>query len=125
MPIFNARSLYILTSIFIAALFSLAASDALSAATDQPVIRTGVEYPTSDKPQSKLWYAKGNWWCWLPDARGGSRIWRRDENGAWSAAEHLDGLLSSLPGHADVWADDSLVVAVTAGHSQLAFAALA
>jgi len=125
MPVFNAKSLYILPAIFIAALFSLAASCALPAATDRPVIRTGIAYPTTDKPQSKLWYAQGNWWCWLPDARGGSRIWRRDENGAWSAAEHLDSVLSSLPGHADVWADDSLVVAVTAGESQLAFAALA
>ena len=81
--------------------------------------------PTRDKPQSKVWFARGTWWAWLPyGTSGGGRIWRRDGGGRWVGQEHLDPLAQSLPGRADIWADDDEVVAVLLGGSQFATARL-
>jgi hypothetical protein len=84
----------------------------------QPVIRVSQPNPTQDKPQSKLWFAQGSWWAWLPD-RGGSGIWRRTAAG-WQRDSELDGILRGLPGQADVWADGDTVRAVLVESRRLA-----
>jgi hypothetical protein len=94
----------------------------LSTAADRPVFRVGVPYPTKDKPQSKLWFAHGAWWAWLP-APDGSSVWKRGAPG-WERQTHLDRSLAGLPGQADVWADDVEVRAVLASPDRLAVIAL-
>ncbi|MBN2290381.1 MAG: hypothetical protein JXQ83_13685, partial [Candidatus Glassbacteria bacterium] len=88
----------------------------------EPVIFCGRADPTADKPQSKLWYAQGTWWAWLPGGESGGRLWRRGSQGAWIPAEHLDPVLAALPGRADVWAGarGDTVAAVLVGDSLLA-----
>lgn len=87
-----------------------------------PVIRTGVPNATQDKPQSKLWFAQGSWWAWLPDPEG-SAIWRRTPQG-WERQQPLDAALRGLPGQADVWADEGSVRAVLVDRNRLAVAGL-
>ena len=70
----------------------------------EPVIDCATAYPTRDKPQSKLWYAKDCWWAWLPFGDQGGRLWRRGPGGAWSPQTRLDSSLKALPGRADIWA---------------------
>lgn len=65
----------------------------------RPVLETGVDASTKDKPQSKLWFAKGHWFAWLPQP-GGSAVWRRETSGSWRRQNGLD--LTGLPGQADV-----------------------
>ncbi|MBI4893393.1 MAG: hypothetical protein HY821_22420 [Acidobacteria bacterium] len=91
-------------------------------ALTQPVLRVDVPAPTKDKPQSKLWFAHGTWWAWLP-VRGGSSVWRRTEAG-WRRQEELDAALRGLPGQADVWAGGDSVRAVLVEPSRLAVATL-
>lgn len=86
------------------------------------VFETGVPFATKDKPQSKLWYAHGSWWAWLPVSDGGS-VWRRTDSG-WRRQTNLDAALRGLPGQADVWADSDGVRAVLVGPDELAVAAL-
>lgn len=101
----------------IARLLCLLAGSAVAAA-GQPVIRVAQPNPTQDKPQSKLWFARGSWWAWLPD-RGGSGIWRRTAAG-WQRDTELDGTLRGLPGQADVWANGDTVRAVLVESRRLA-----
>ena len=84
------------------------------------VIKVSARYPTETKPQSKLWYAQGRWWAWLPD-RNGSSIWVRGETG-WERIAYLDDWLSRIPGHADVWADDEGVTSVLVSPRQITVA---
>ncbi len=82
------------------------------------VFQVDVPAPTKDKPQSKLWFAHGDWWAWLP-VKGGSAVWRR-AGGEWRRESHLDQSLMGLPGQADVWADKDGVRAVLAAPDALA-----
>ena len=84
----------------------------LAADSPIPVIHCDTPNPTRDKPQNKLWYAKGTWWAWLPQGAKGSRIWRKDTRGGWRSLEHLENRLDSLPGRADVWCEGESVAAV-------------
>jgi len=86
------------------------------------VFHTGVPFATKDKPQSKLWYAQGHWWAWLPVKDGGS-VWRRTQAG-WQRETHLDAPLRGLPGQADVWPDADGVRAALVGPEELAVMAL-
>ncbi|MBL8215955.1 MAG: hypothetical protein JNK87_34855 [Bryobacterales bacterium] len=80
------------------------------AVSARPVLETGVAAATKDKPQSKLWYARGHWYGWLPE-RGGSAVWRRESAGRWVRQGGLD--LAGLPGQADVLkVDEDRVAAV-------------
>lgn len=88
----------------------------------EPVLQTGVADATKDKPQSKLWFAQGTWWAWLPSTDG-SAIWRRSEKG-WRRQVGLDGALRGLPGQADVWADGQEAAAVLVEKQRLAFVRL-
>jgi hypothetical protein len=88
----------------------------------QPVMDLGVPYPTAAAPQSKLWYAHGRWWAWLP-VRTGSSIWQRTAAG-WERVTALDAWLAELEGFADVWAQGDELAAVVLGDRQLAFAEL-
>lgn len=88
----------------------------------RPVFQVDVIAPTKDKPQSKLWFAQGTWWAWLP-VRGGSSIWRRTASG-WQRQTALDAVLRDLPGQADVWADASTVRAVLVEPKRIAVASL-
>lgn len=87
-----------------------------------PVLSVDVSHPTADKPQSKLWYARGNWWAWLPTTTGSS-IWQRADGG-WRRVESLDTPLNGLTGRADVWADEQTVRAVLVATDRLTVAAL-
>lgn len=83
------------------------------------VFETGVPAPTKDKPQSKMWFAQGTWWAWMPEP-GGSRLWQRGAGG-WMRREDLSGALRGLPGQADVWALNNEVAAVLVEPKRLAF----
>lgn len=87
-------------------------------AAHQPVLSVGMGDATRDKPQSKLWYAQGSWWAWLP-AQGGSDVWRRTDSG-WRRETGLAEALRGLPGQADVWADGDTVRAVLVEPKRLA-----
>ena len=100
----------------------LVATVGTAAALERPVFRVDVPYPTKDKPQSKLWFARGSWWAWLP-VRGGSSVWRRTDQG-WQRQAHLDEALRGLPGQADVWADEDTATAVLVEPDRLAVAGL-
>lgn len=89
----------------------------------RPVFQVDVPAPTKDKPQSKLWFAHGAWWAWLP-VRGGSAIWKRTHAG-WRRDVSLDAALQGYPGQADVWADEDGVAAVLVAPDQLAVIQLA
>jgi hypothetical protein len=86
------------------------------------VFRVDSPYPTKDKPQSKIWYAEGHWWAWLPD-REGSGIWKRTASG-WQRDMAFDTELRLLSGHADVWSDAEGVFAVLVSKNQLTVAHL-
>ena len=82
------------------------------------VLRVDVAAPTKDKPQSKLWFAHGSWWAWLP-VQHGSSIWRRLAAG-WERQPELDAALQGLPGQADVWAEGDTVCSVLVEPRRLA-----
>jgi hypothetical protein len=106
-----------------AALLLLLSTAAWAAPPARPVFQVpGVPNPTKDKPQSKLWYAHGSWWAWLP-AREGSGVWQRTAAG-WRRETRLDAALAGLPGQADVWAGGDIVRAVLVESERLAVAAL-
>jgi len=88
----------------------------------EPVMKVDVASPTADKPQSKIWFARGSWWAWLP-VKGGSSVWRRGTAG-WSRETGLDAALRGLPGQADVWADEKTACAVLVEKRRLAVACL-
>jgi len=110
------RILGIMGTLILAVSFWAGASD--SRLMSRPVMRVDVADPTQDKPQSKLWFARGSWWAWLP-ARDGSGIWRRTESG-WQRDTSLDERLRGLPGRADVWAEGDAVRAVLVERRRLA-----
>jgi len=87
-----------------------------------PVLQLDVPNPTTDKPQSKLWFAQGTWWAWLPN-REGSSVWRRTTSG-WQRAQSLDASLRALPGRADVLLAGDTVRAVLVGGRRLAIVTL-
>jgi len=102
----------------------LAAAPKAGAAGTKAVIDCRTADPTQDKPQSKLWYAKGHWWALLPAGPSGGRLWRRMGAGSWRAERHLDAALKSLPGRADVWARGDRAVAALVQGRKLALALL-
>lgn len=107
----------------VALLAGACATTPMSAQTlSRPVLAVDTPAATKDKPQSKLWFAGGTWWAWLP-VKGGSAIWRRTKSG-WERQHHLDARLRGLPGQADVWADADRVRAVLVEPSRLATVAL-
>ena len=95
-----------------------------SASPPQPVIHCHTPDPTRDKPQSKVWYAQGGWWAWLPYGEQGSRVWKRTPDGNWQSQVHLEEALAGLPARADVWAQGPRTVAVLLSGNNLAVAAL-
>lgn len=99
-----------------------AATFAAEHAVDRPVFTVDVSNPTSDKPQSKLWFAHDAWWAWMPN-RQGSSVWRRTASG-WQRAQMLDAALRQVPGRADVWLEDNMVRAVLVARRQLTVATL-
>src|SRR5262249_9782592 len=77
--------------IFLGSLVHLRAA---TPAAVEPTFRVSAKNPTADKPQSKLWFAHGSWWAWLPDQQG-SGVWRRREDG-WQRQASLDAALAGL-----------------------------
>lgn len=105
----------------LAGLFLVVVGDqagAESGIISQPIFQAGVPNPTQDKPQSKLWFAQGRYWAWLP-VPGGSTLLERTPSG-WREVPHLRSHLADLPGQADVWADESSVRAALVGKDRLA-----
>jgi hypothetical protein len=112
-------------SLFVAFLAAFAASSVARAEEPpqaEPVIQTGVPHATQDKPQSKLWFAHGRWWAWLP-VGGGSAVFERTDSG-WKELESLRHTLQGWPGQADIWSEGDLVRAVLVGKKRLAVAEL-
>ncbi len=99
------------------------AVNALPSSTE-PVLECGTANPTWDKPQSKVWFAEGNWWAWLPSGNGGSRLWRRGVDGSWQSDAKLAEVLEKLPGRADVYAAGDLAVAALVDGRRMAVVAL-
>lgn len=82
----------------------------LFAASNRPVLQVDVSNPTSDKPQSKIWYTSGSWWALLP-RRSGPSLWQRTASG-WKEHTAVTAALTGLPGRGDVWFDSSGATAV-------------
>ena len=64
----------------------------------EPIFQTGVQNPTQDKPQSKLWFDHDRYWAWLP-IPGGSTVLERTADG-WRELTHLRKYQADLPGQA-------------------------
>jgi len=77
---------------------------------DKPVFQVDTPFPTSDKPQSKLWYMKGYWWAILPKSSGPS-LWQRKTKG-WIEYTDIGTELKGVPGHVDIWANKKEVTVV-------------
>lgn len=83
----------------------------------EPVFQVDRPAPTQDKPQSKLWYAHGDWWVLLPDREGPS-VWKRSQK-VWKKDLELATDLSGLPGKADIYGNDGDVMAILVGDCEL------
>src|SRR5690554_5384230 len=81
------------------------------------VLQVDVPYPTSDKPQSKLWYMKGGWWAILPTSSGPS-LWKRGKS-RWVERKKVGKSLANIPGRADVWAMENVITAVSVDPQKL------
>ena len=73
----------------------------------RPVFQLDVPHPTADKPQSKLWFARGSWWACLPTLDG-NQLWKRSPAG-WAQASCANSPLQGLFGHGDVFAEEDRV----------------
>lgn len=83
----------------------------------QPVLQVDFPFPTSDKPQSKLWYRNKSWWALLPRSNGPS-LWERTNSG-WKEHLSVNKELSGLPGRADCWPEKNSITAVGVGSQSL------
>ncbi len=90
----------------------------LRAATTQASFQLDVPYPTTDKPQSKLWFAHDAWWALLP-SKDGPTLWERGAQG-WHEHPAMREKLRGKPGRADVWSDRDGVTAISVAHDALA-----
>lgn len=91
-----------------------------SAVSTKPVFKVDTAYPTTDKPQSKLWYMNGCWWAILP-RKSGPSLWQRTASG-WLENTEMSKALTGLPGRVDVWADANQITAVgVSSHSLTVF----
>jgi hypothetical protein len=73
--------------------------------------------PTSDKPQSKLWFMDSHWWALL-NSSSGPTLWQRTDNG-WKEHREVSNSLKGIPGQADVWYENRTATAVTVSDSSL------
>lgn len=76
----------------------------------QPVFQVDFPFPTSDKPQSKLWFLNKSWWALLPRTNGPS-LWQRTTSG-WKEHTSVYTDLQGLPGRSDCWQEANIVTAV-------------
>jgi hypothetical protein len=83
----------------------------------QPVFQLDYNFPTADKPQSKLWFDGDYWWALLPRSTGPS-LWQRTEEG-WKEHPEVAEKLKGIPGRADVWGEKNQITAVGVGDSSL------
>jgi hypothetical protein len=83
----------------------------------QPVFQLDYAFPTSDKPQSKLWYYNKSWWALLP-RRSGPSLWQRTNDG-WIEHTSVNTELQGIPGRADCWQEKNSVTAVGVGSNSL------
>ena len=74
------------------------------------VLQVDTPFPTSDKPQCKLWYMENSWWALLPRSSGPS-LWQRTPKG-WIEDKKVTAALAGIPGRADVQANVKEVTAV-------------
>ncbi len=81
------------------------------------VFKVDVPAPTSDKPQSKIWYSNGVWHTILPTSSGPT-LWQRELDG-WVKNDRISDLLQDRPGKADVFHQDGVVMAVLVGDCEL------
>lgn len=99
------------------ALFLLFSGYSQAQTTVSPVLQVDYPYPTTDKPQSKLWFAGNRWWALLPRSTGPS-LWQRTAAG-WKEQLLVNKDLQGVPGRADVWSDKDGVMAVGVGTDSL------
>lgn len=83
----------------------------------KPVFQVNFVHPTSDKPQSKLFFMDKCWWAVLPDSTGPT-LWQRTKNG-WINYPDVAESLKGISGRADVWVNKNEVTAVGVGDSSL------
>lgn len=81
-----------------------------SAQSVKPVCRVSYPEVTGDKPQSKLWYARGVWWALLPKSDGPS-LWERAAEG-WKEHPESTAGLKGCVGRCDVWPEGDEVTVV-------------
>ncbi|WP_158860280.1 hypothetical protein [Lunatibacter salilacus] len=91
--------------------------NAVVPSSTQAVFQVDVPYPTADKPQSKLWYMEGAWWTILPTSTGPS-LWKRGRKG-WEEKKNVRKSLATIPGRADVWANEDAITAVSVDPKEL------
>lgn len=89
----------------------------------RPEFTLHTRFPTRDKSQSKLWYAHGGWWAWLPDGAA-STLWRRDSSGSWGRVTRVGSGFDAMRGSADVWPEDDFVTGVVFSPDRISFASL-
>lgn len=97
-------------SISLAFLVLSMASLCVSAQSVKPVFHVSYPEVTGDKPQSKLWYAHGEWWALLPKGNG-QTLWERGEAG-WKECPEATAGLKGVLGRCDVWPENDEVTAV-------------
>jgi hypothetical protein len=116
--IFNSYAIFFLVIIGIAACSTNKSNENIPVKVVEPqmanfVFQVDYPYPTSDKPQSKLWFTDNCWWAILPSTSGPS-LWQRTEEG-WKEHKEINFNLQEVPGRVDVWADNDTVTAVGVG----------
>ncbi len=82
----------------------------ISTPASKSVLQVDYSFPTSDKPQSKLWFMDDTWWVLLPRSAGPS-LWQRTDDG-WKEHEEITALMVNIPGRVDVWAGENEITAV-------------
>lgn len=85
--------------------------------TTRPDFQVDKPYPTTDKPQSKLFYMYGCWWAVLPKTAGPS-LWQRTPNG-WIEHTEIAKVLKGIPGRADIWPNNNQITAVAVDTNKL------
>ncbi len=98
--------------------FAAVAISSMASGATPPALSLDVRSPTADKPQSKLWFARGSWWALLPCSTGPS-LWQRTPAG-WREHPGIRETLRGLPGRGDVWFEGEQATAVLVAGRTLA-----
>ncbi|MFC3198184.1 hypothetical protein ACFOET_11235 [Parapedobacter deserti] len=107
-----------LKSIWLLCLLVGLLSQGYAQTNSKTVIRVDTEFPTQDKPQSKLWYMHETWWAMLPTTSGPS-IWKRLGEEKWALQDDITKQLKGMPSRADVQVEGTSIYAVVVDDARL------